>query len=482
MDQAVHPVEVHERTEVDDVRDLPLDDVARVEPVENRLAHLLALVLEDSATGEHDVVARTVELDHLAAQFLAHELVQVLDATDVDQRRRQEAADTEVEDQAALDDLDHATVHGLARLGGVLDRLPRHLEPRALLRQDQPPLGVLLRHHERVDLVADGDLVRRVHGAPDRELGDRDHAFRLVADVYGDLVLVDPDDLAVDDLPLVDRREGGLVVGDQLAVWACGPDAVAGDRLLGISSHTAADQYSQGRLPPCSGASLALCLGPVVAEPDVHRERRIERIGAAHLLADELAHRTDLGLRHLEEQLVVHLQDEPGAASLVAEPPVDGDHRLLDDVGVRALHHEVDGEPLPERARLPVRRADLRRRTPAAEQARGVAVALRLLDRPLDEVLDTWETREIRVDVLLRLLARDLEVLREPERGNSVDDAEVDHLRDRPVSRRQLAGLLAEHFDGGCGVDVIAARERLAQLRLSGDVREDAQLDLRVVG
>ena len=31
-------------------------------------------------------------------------------------------------------------------------------------------------------------------------------------------------------------------------------------------------------------------------------------------------------------------------------------------------------------------------------------------------------------------------------------------------------------------MDVLAARERLAQLRLAGDVREDAQLDLRVVG
>ena len=49
VDQAVHSVEVDERAEVDDVGDLPVDDVARVEPVEDRLAHLLALVLEDGA-------------------------------------------------------------------------------------------------------------------------------------------------------------------------------------------------------------------------------------------------------------------------------------------------------------------------------------------------------------------------------------------------------------------------------------------------
>src|SRR5437660_6763770 len=130
VDQTVHPVEVDERAEVDDVRDLAVDDVAGVEPVENRLAHLLALVLEHGPAGEDDVVARAVELDHLAAQLLAEELVEVLDAADVDERRRQEAAHAEVEDEPALHDLDHAACDGLATLGRGLDRLPRDLEAR----------------------------------------------------------------------------------------------------------------------------------------------------------------------------------------------------------------------------------------------------------------------------------------------------------------------------------------------------------------
>ena len=225
MDEAVHAVEVDERAEVDDVRDLALDDVARLELVEDLLPLLLALLFEHGAAREHDVVARAVELDHLRAQLLAEELVEVLHAADVDERRRQEAAHAEVEDEAALDDLDHAAVDGLARLGGALDVLPRELEPRALLREDQAPLGVLLREHERVDLVAERHLVGRVDRAPDRQLGDRDHAFRLVADVDEHLVLVHADDGAVDDLSLVDLGEGRLVVGDQLAVGAFDPDA-----------------------------------------------------------------------------------------------------------------------------------------------------------------------------------------------------------------------------------------------------------------
>src|SRR5512132_1878771 len=49
VDQAVHPVEVDEGAEVDDVRDLTVNDVARVEAVEDLLPLLLALVLQHGA-------------------------------------------------------------------------------------------------------------------------------------------------------------------------------------------------------------------------------------------------------------------------------------------------------------------------------------------------------------------------------------------------------------------------------------------------
>src|SRR2546430_7329002 len=54
--------------------------------------------------------SRAVELDHLAAKLLAEELVEILHAADVDERRRQEPAHAQIEDEAALDDLDDAAV------------------------------------------------------------------------------------------------------------------------------------------------------------------------------------------------------------------------------------------------------------------------------------------------------------------------------------------------------------------------------------
>jgi hypothetical protein len=147
-----------------------LDDLTGLEPVEDPLAVLLALLLEHRAARQDDVVARAVELDHLALDRLAHVLVEVRHAADVDQRGGQEAAHAEVDDQAALDDLDHRALDRLAGLGGGLDPAPGLLEAGALLGQDQPAVLVLLGEDERVDLFAELDLVVRVDRLADRQL------------------------------------------------------------------------------------------------------------------------------------------------------------------------------------------------------------------------------------------------------------------------------------------------------------------------
>ena len=127
-------------------------------------------------------------------------------------------ADAEVEDQAALDDLDHDALDRLAGLGRRLDLAPGLLEAGPLLGQQQPPLLVLLGEHEGVDLLAERHLLGGIHRAADRELVRRDDALRLVADVDEDLVLVDPHHLAADDVALLEGLDRRVVVGDELAV------------------------------------------------------------------------------------------------------------------------------------------------------------------------------------------------------------------------------------------------------------------------
>ena len=218
MDEAVDPVEVDEGAEVDDVGDLALDDEAGLQAVEDALAVLAALLLEHGAAREHDVVPRPVELDDLALERLAEELVEVGHAADVDQRGGQEAAHPEVDDQAALDDLDDAAGDRLAGLLGGLDAPPRALEASALLGHDQAAVLILLGEDQRVDFLAELDLVVRVDRLADGKLVGGDDPLALVADVDEDLVVVDADDLAGDDVAFVEVAERGVVVGNDLPV------------------------------------------------------------------------------------------------------------------------------------------------------------------------------------------------------------------------------------------------------------------------
>jgi hypothetical protein len=218
VDQAVDSLQVDERAEVDDVRDLSLDDHPGLQAAQDLLADLLALLLQNRPSREHDVVAAAVELDHLAFERLALELIQVVNSPDVHEGRRQEATDAEVQDETTLDHLDHGSLDRLARLGGRLDLAPSLLKPRSLLRQKQAPLLVLLGEDEGVDLLAERDFVRGVDGAADRKLVRRDDALGLVADVDQDLVLVDADDLAAHDIALLEGLDRGVVIGDELAV------------------------------------------------------------------------------------------------------------------------------------------------------------------------------------------------------------------------------------------------------------------------
>src|SRR6185295_5583451 len=139
-------------------------------------------------------------------------------AADVDQRRGQEAAYAEVEDQAPLDDLDHVALDRFARLGGGLDASPGLLEAGALLGEHEAALRILLGEDERVDLLPQLDLVGRVDRLADRELVGGNYALRLVADVDQDLVLVDADDATLDDVALLEGDHRRRVVGNDLAV------------------------------------------------------------------------------------------------------------------------------------------------------------------------------------------------------------------------------------------------------------------------
>ena len=132
----------------------------------------------------------------------------------------------------------------------------------------------------------------------------------------------------------------------------------------------------------------------VSAVKEVVRSEMIKRIGLDHLRPHDLLYRAHLGLRDLQQQLVVHLQHQTSGAALGPQPAVHTDHRHLDQIGSCSLHDRVDGEALAERARLPVGRAKLGDRAPATEQGGHEPIGARLGDRSRDERLDVREARQ----------------------------------------------------------------------------------------
>src|SRR5690606_9549851 len=135
--EAVHAAQVDERTEVDDRRDLALADLALVQVVEEVRARLGLRLLEQRAAAEDDVVAVLVELEDLRLDLLAQVRGQVADAAQLDERCRQEAAETDVDDEAALDDLDDGAGDDAVVFLDLLDVSPGALVLCALLGEDQ---------------------------------------------------------------------------------------------------------------------------------------------------------------------------------------------------------------------------------------------------------------------------------------------------------------------------------------------------------
>jgi hypothetical protein len=139
VDEAIDAAEVDECTEVDDGADLALADLTLRELREELRAHLALGLLKPCPPGQNHVVAVLVQLMIFAFELAADVGLQVADAAHLDQGGRQEAAQADVEDEAALDDLDDGAGDDAVLLLELLDRAPGALILGALLGQDQPP-------------------------------------------------------------------------------------------------------------------------------------------------------------------------------------------------------------------------------------------------------------------------------------------------------------------------------------------------------
>ena len=216
VDETVDATEVHERTEVDDRGHDALADLALLELGEEAVADLGLGLLEPGTTRQDHVVAVLVEFDDLRLERLADVRLQVADAAHLDERGGQEAAQTDVDDQAALDDLDDGAFDNAVLFLDLLDRAPGAFVLCALLGEDQTAFLVLLLENQGLDLVTDVDDLIRVDVVLDRKFAGRDDPFGLVTNVEQDFVSVDLHDDAVNDVAIVEVLDGRIDSGEEV--------------------------------------------------------------------------------------------------------------------------------------------------------------------------------------------------------------------------------------------------------------------------
>jgi hypothetical protein len=228
VDETVYAAQVDERAEVDDGGNDTLADLALGEVREERGAALALRLLEQGAAGQHDVVAVLVELEDLGLDLLAQVRGQVANAAELDERSRKEATKTDVDDEAALDDLDDRTGDDSVFVLDLLDVAPCTLVLSALLRQDEAAFFVFLLQDEGLDGVADLDDLARVDVVLDGELAGGDYTLGLVTDVEEDLVTIDLDDGSLDEVSVVEKLQR---LFDRCKEVFCGSDVIDRDLL-----------------------------------------------------------------------------------------------------------------------------------------------------------------------------------------------------------------------------------------------------------
>ena len=230
VDQAVDPAEVDEDAERRDRADGAGDLLADLEAAEQLVALLAALLVEGDLLREDEPVRLAVDLEDLEPELAPDERLELLGdllggiarlvvlrpAREVDDLAdRHEAADPAVDDQAALVVVDDRRLDDDARLELLLHRAPLPLEAGATEREDGVALLRLRLEDVDEDGVADRELGLRL-GMPPVELAVADDAFALGADVDEDLVLVDPDDLALDDVAVLEALDVRVLLGEEL--------------------------------------------------------------------------------------------------------------------------------------------------------------------------------------------------------------------------------------------------------------------------
>ena len=254
VQQAVQAAEVDEDAVLGDVFDGPGHDFAFLNRTEGLGALGLALFFQQNPPRKHDVAAFAIVFEDPEGEAFAHQLIQIADGAQVGLGTRQKRLDADVHRKAALDPVGDDPLDRAVVVVAGFDGIPDLDLGGLFLGQDDALLFVIPVFHHHLDFVVELGVDFAVLVA---EFLDANLAFGLVADVHQNVILVDGDDPAGDDLAFPEALDALLVHLHQVFHGFFGRGAVGIDFRFGIESRFGIDGcFGQRRVAGRDGVRL----------------------------------------------------------------------------------------------------------------------------------------------------------------------------------------------------------------------------------
>ena len=171
-------------------------------------AHLGLGLFQESAAGQDHVVAVLVQLNDLGFQLTADVRLQVAHAAHFHQGGRQESAQTDINNQAALDNLDNGAVDDPVFLLHLFDVAPGAFVLSALLGQQQTAFFVFLLEDQSFDFVTNFDFRVRIHVMFNGQFAGKNNAFGFVTDIEQNFVAINFHDSTGDKIAIIEVLDG----------------------------------------------------------------------------------------------------------------------------------------------------------------------------------------------------------------------------------------------------------------------------------
>lgn len=208
VDETVYAAKIHECAKVDDRGDNALTNLPLLEVGEELAACLRLSFFQPRTTGKNNVVAVLVQLDDLGVELTADVRLEIADAAHFDEGCGEEATQTNVQNEATLDNFDDGTADNAIGFLDIFDLGPSTLVLRALLGEQKATFFIFLLKDEGLNLIAYVDDVIRIYIMLDGEFLGGDDALSLVANIQKDFVVVDLDYSSFDDIPVIEVLDG----------------------------------------------------------------------------------------------------------------------------------------------------------------------------------------------------------------------------------------------------------------------------------